>query len=468
MVKRLKKWGRVLLFAAGAVALLGVALLEGVDYKPHFAAPYHRTTLARLQKELANPGMVEGPLFAGMGRARLTPTIGTKADHPEAGEFQQLPLAGFGNRKGKPATGVHDDLFAKAAAIKVSGKTVVMVAADALIIPSEIAEAAAAELKRDAGLDRSQIYFGATHTHSSLGGWGEGIVSEMFAGGYQPGTRVWFARQLASAAKAAIADLAPASAGSTNISLPQHVRNRLVGELGTIDDTLSLLALKQTNGNQIVLSAYAAHATVLGGKNMQFSADYPGYYQREVETNIQGTAIFFAGAVGSQGPVAKGEGFKGAEALGKAVADAVLTALPRIPMTNVIQFAALTLETELPEQHVRLLDQWRLHPALSKKLLPVEDRVLLQGFRIGNAIWLSTPCDFSGEMSASIKESLRVRGFLGAITSFNGDYIGYVVPGRYYHWDSYESRTMSFFGPTVPDYLDDLIRRMANGLASLP
>jgi hypothetical protein len=51
------------------------------------------------------------------------------------------------------------------------------------------------------------------------------------------------------------------------------------------------------------------------------------------------------------------------------------------------------------------------------------------------------------------------------LTSFNGDYIGYVIPGKYYHLDGYEPRLMSFYGPYVPDYLDELIRRAALSLA---
>lgn len=448
----------------GCLALLGLACIQPVDYTPHFKSAYHDATLAQLSKELAEPPVVFGPLFAGMGKARLTPTLGAVVDRPETGEFKQLPLAGFGNRRGKPAVGIHDDVWIKAAALKVSGKTAVMISADALIIPPEIADAAAVELKRDIGLDRHQIYFGATHSHSSLGGWGEGIVAEMFAGGFQPGVRVWFAKQLALAAKSAVADLTPASIGTTNIALPQHVRNRLIGDKGLVDDSLSLLVLQQTNGTRIVMSAYAAHSTVLGGKNMEFSADYPGYYAREVETNIQGIAMFFAGAVGSQGPVTKGDGFKGAETLGRAIADAALTAMVRLPMTNQIAFATLGLDVELPEQHLRITDHWRLRPALSRRLLPVGEGALLQAFRIGNTIWISTPCDFSGELALPIKDRLKTLGAHGVITSFNGNYLGYVIPGRYYHLDTYESRTMSFFGPTVPDYFEDLIRRMTTSL----
>lgn len=450
-------------------ALLLIVLLPSitvVNYEPYFKASHAATTMSRLTNVLSNAHPARGLLSAGFGRARLTPSLNASSDNPQRGEFKQLPLAGFGNRHGKPATGVHDDLFAKAVALKVGNKTAVMIAADALIIPREVAEAAAAELKKDAGLDRERIYFGASHTHSSIGGWGEGIVAEAFAGDYQPGVRVWFARQLAAAGKAALADLTPASLGSTNLHLPQFVRNRLVGSKGRVDDSLALLVLKQTDGDKAVLGAYAAHATVLGGNNMRFSGDYPGNWQREMETNGLSLALFFAGAVGSHGPVAGGGNFTGAESMGRAIASNTLTGIEYLPMTNSISFTTLALEVDLPEQHVRIADQWRLRPSISRHLLPAGDRTLLQAFRMGDSIWMSTPCDFSGEIAMNLKDALQLRGFKSAITSFNGDYIGYVVPGRYYHLKSYESRTMSFFGPTVPDYLEDLLRRLSDGVVT--
>jgi hypothetical protein len=62
---------------------------------------------------------------------------------------------------------------------------------------------------------------------------------------------------------------------------------------------------------------------------------------------------------------------------------------------------------------------------------------------------------------------LRVRGFAGIVTSFNGDYVGYVIPSRYYHLNGYEPRIMSFYGPYVPDYLDELARTISLDLTAL-
>ena len=68
----------------------------------------------------------------------------------------------------------------------------------------EVSEAAVERLHARFRFDRRNIYFGATHSHCSLGGWGEGLVGEAFAGGFQPGVRMWMAQQLAEAATAAV------------------------------------------------------------------------------------------------------------------------------------------------------------------------------------------------------------------------------------------------------------------------
>src|SRR2546428_13687049 len=120
--------------------------------------------------------MVRGELGAVLGGAKLTPTLNAPQDDPGLGRFKDLPLAGYGNRNGRPATGVHDDLYVKAVALRVGDRLGVMLGADALIIPREVADIASQRLEQELKLHREQIYLSATHSHCSLGGWGEGKV----------------------------------------------------------------------------------------------------------------------------------------------------------------------------------------------------------------------------------------------------------------------------------------------------
>jgi len=229
-----KKALRALLIAIG-VSWLGAVLILGltlspVDYTPYYREAYWRETAELLKANVATNKTVTGELYAGFGRAVLTPSIGATTDQPDAGQFRSVPLAGYGNRKGKPATGKHDDLYIKAAALKVGDRIAVMIAADALIIPREVADLASEQLRKELRLNRDQIYFSATHSHSSIGGWGEGFVAEDFAGPFQPGVLSWFAKRLADATRDAVADLKPAEFGFATFSAGECVRNRLVGE----------------------------------------------------------------------------------------------------------------------------------------------------------------------------------------------------------------------------------------------
>ena len=213
-----------------------------------------------------------------------------------------------------------------------------------------------------------------------------------------------------------------------------------------------------------VLGSYAAHDTVLSGDMMEFSAGYPGCWQRAVEQATGGTAVFLAGGVGSHSPLPDGKGFAGAERMGQSLAAALLAQLPRIALTNRITFGLLGLDVAMPPLNVRLSDGLRLRPWLAQRLLRAQDHSFLQAFRLEDAIWISTPCDFSGELALEIKDWGRARGADAVITSFNGGYVGYVIPARYYHLSGYEPRLMSFFGPNVPDYFGEMIRTMALSL----
>jgi neutral ceramidase len=452
---------RVLAGLAALVVATLILCLDGVDSRPYFRESYYAQTTARLRANAETNTVARGELAAGFGRARLSPTVNTPQDIPDQGRFRSLPLAGYGGRHGKPAKGVHDDIYVKAVALRVGDRIGVIVGTDALIIPSEVAETAVRQLGRDAGLSREQIYFGATHTHSSLGAWGEGKVAESFAGGFQPEARVWFSDCLVAAMRDAVRDLKPAQFGHSHFAAREFIRNRLVGALGQVDPEFSYAVVKQDSGKLAVLGVYGAHATVLGSDMMEFSADYPGCWGRAIEQATGGMAVFLAGGVGSQSPVPGARGLAGAEQMGQALARMLIDRLPQTPLTNSVTFGMLGLDVTMPPLNVRLSDGIRLRPWLAGKLVLARSHSFLQIFRLDDSVWISTPCDFSGELALGIKDFLQARGSSAVVTSFNGDYVGYVIPSRYYHLSGYEPRLMSFFGPTLPDYFDELIRTMA-------
>lgn len=464
-MKRLLRWiAGIVGVAAGLLLVAALATLTWVDSTPWQDLAAFRETSARVAEFRGATNLVFGELRAGFGRAKLTPALEAGSSDAAGGRFGTVPLAGYGARRGQPATGVDQDLWVKAVAFAVGGRTGVVVSADALIVPREVAELASQRIRASRGLERGGVYFGATHTHSSLGGWGEGWVAEQFAGAFVPGVRDWFVQQLAGAVIAALDDLTPASAGGAGFAAPQFVRNRLLGDDAPEDAGFDLLVVKQADADRAVLGAYAAHATVLPASNLRFSGDYPGHWAAAVEQATGGMALFLAGGVGSHGPQAGAPGLEGARRMGEGLAALTTQALAGVVWTNQVAFGLASVEVPLPALQVRLGQQVRLRPWLAQRLLRTQPTVRLQGLRLGDAVWLSTPCDFSGELALELRTAGQVRERAVAVTSFNGDYVGYVIPAKHYRRDGYEPRTMSFYGPQLPEQFMLVLGELVAGL----
>jgi NRPS condensation-like uncharacterized protein len=92
--------------------------------------------------------------------------------------------------------------------------------------------------------------------------------------------------------------------------------------------------------------------------------------------------------------------------------------------------------------------------------------VYLQALRINNLIWFTTPGDYSGESALMIKNLMTAKGYNAMVTGYNGSYIGYILPGKYFYLKNYESKDMGWFGPTLGDYVFDLLMKMGNTLTS--
>ncbi len=56
----------------------------------------------------------------------------------------------------------------------------------------------------------------------------------------------------------------------------------------------------------------------------------------------------------------------------------------------------------IPPHLLPALREWA-----ARRLLPVRADTWLQYLRVGDAVWLSTPCDYSGEMALDLKEAAR-------------------------------------------------------------
>jgi hypothetical protein len=122
---------------------------------------------------------------------------------------------------------------------------------------------------------------------------------------------------------------------------------------------------------------------------------------------------------------------------------------------------------ELPEYRIRLTKNLTLPGWMSRGLMPAPQKVHLQAFRLNNLIWYFTPGDFSGEYAQMLNNILARKGIRTVVSGYNGGYIGYIIPGKYFWLNHYEARSMSWFGPTLGDYMFDLMNRMGDSLSDV-
>lgn len=462
---------RTFLKISGALIVIIIILLfwalDSVDYSPYFSSNYYNKTRLRLDSISSRLSLAKGEVQVGFGKVSITPGLGAEEDNPETGVFKEMPLAGFGSRKGTFAEGIHDSLFVKAVAIRVQEQLLVLVGSDMLIVPSNISEGVSRIVSEKTGINRNQLFFSATHTHSSVGAWSEGYVGKEFAGLSNPNVVQWLVQQFSKAIENAIEDLKPGKIGSGSFEASDFISNRLIGEKGEKNSEFIFVVANQNLGKRAILGSFDAHATTLGGWNMQISADYPGYWQRKLESEGFDMALFFAGSVGSHSPRSKGEKFEKPKYIGEALADSVLKYCKSVELSDSIGLSWLSLKMALPEFHIRVSDGLRLNPVLGRKIFPDIGDVYIQAARIGGLIWVTSPGDFSGETAISYKNAMNKEGYKALVTSFNGAYAGYIIPGKYYHLNEYESRLMSWFGPNMGPYNDEMMRRMMQKLTSL-
>lgn len=450
-MKLLRRFLLVVLALVGLLVLFVGLNLTPVDQTPYRQTNFYRQTIARLN-QLPAPARPTEALRAGWAKVNMTPDFTT-------------PTGGYGVRRGKHWTTVHDSIFARAVVLDNGGTRVALVALDLLIVPPTVVE----QLRRrlpEVGLRWEQVYMGAVHSHNSLGGWAPGIVGTLIAGEFEQRIVDRITEATLQAIRLAGQPLEPVTIGYVEASAPALVYNRL-HDGGPEDDRVRVLQLRKQSGKSALLASFAAHSTIINADMPQWlSRDWPGVLVDALEKQTGGFALYMAGAVGSMGPTEQGVT---EEAQLHFIADS-LTAMIQKALSAVVSkpdstLHLLTLPLSLRDPHVRVSDGWRLRPWLFLKLYgdyPSEIKAL----RIGQTVLLGMPADFSGELAVPLTQEAKRGGVQALVTSFNGGYIGYVTPDAYYHETRYETRDMNWFGPQNGAYFTELAQKLLERLGN--
>jgi hypothetical protein len=369
-------------------------------------------------------------------------------------------LAGYGARKGVFVSTVHDSVWARGFVFDNGFNKSAIITLDLLIIPPAVTKALRILLP-EIGYSQDQIFLSATHTHCSVGGWADSWIGTQFAGEYQNEIVNDLAIAIITTIKKAETNLVSAKVGYARYDASPFTRNRLVGEKGSRDTWLRVVKIQQESGAVALITTFAAHATVLSHRQMNYSRDYPGALVDSLEniTNVD-FAAFCAGAVGSHSPVTKGgKSYNKIALLASNLKSLIGANVSSIPINKVQQSGTIRFDVPLRKPHIRVAANWRVRPWIFEKLTEVSP-AYISLLRIGNIAFIGTPCDFSGELTAAIDEKANALNLNVLVTSFNGGYIGYITKDEWYNLKEYETFVMNWFGPYNGAYFVNLIQRL--------
>ncbi|MEZ0539002.1 neutral/alkaline non-lysosomal ceramidase N-terminal domain-containing protein [Fibrella arboris] len=434
---------RVLLGLLVVVLVILAISLSPNDHTPYQQTNFYAQTNARL---LALPTLPapKTAVRAGWAKANLTPAFTT-------------PTGGYGVRRGKHWTTVADSVWVRALVFDNGNGPVAVVASDLLITPPTVSEQLRQRLP-EIGLRWESVYFGAIHSHNSLGGWAPGLVGNLFSGSYDQRLVDHITNTILAALTQAKADLQPVEIGYKQVNAPEFVYNRL-DEKNPVDPFFRLLRLKRTDGKTAVLVTYAAHATLIDIFSYQYlSRDWPGRVVDGLERETGDFAVFLAGAVGSMGPKGPptGKDFPLVNQYATALLNRLKPELEHFATRPDSTLGLLTLPLALRAPAPRVLGDWRIRPWLFHSIYgdyPSD----LKALRVGPVLFIGTPCDFSGELLPPLAQAASKQGLDLMVTSFNGGYVGYITPDAYYEKDAYETRVMNWFGPQNGTYFSEMM-----------
>lgn len=252
-------------------------------------------------------------------------------------------MAGYASRT-RPADGKLTELWAKALVVEDhNGHRGLVLTLDLVGIDRTLSQEICDSLKEQYGLQREQIAICTSHTHSGP------VVGRNLAPLHyllldvpqRQAVDAWvatFRKQVVSVVGEAISKLTPSElswgSGTTTLAVNRRENSaatvpqaRTEGKLqGPSDYDVPVLAVRDANEKLLaVLFGYACHATTLSG--YQWSGDYPGYAQIDLEKTHPGcVALFFAGCGADQNPLPRGT-VEMAEHYGERLATAVDTVL---------------------------------------------------------------------------------------------------------------------------------------------
>lgn len=219
------------------------------------------------------------------------------------------------------AKGFLDDLELRALALSLGERQILLFSVDVCLIDTYLIERFASAIQRETGVDKSNIFIAATHTHTgpflnpkhALGNFCNMDEDILRYADFVQG-------RLVDAAKIALGDLKDTKMGfcvgyapervayirrykmkdGSTMTCPPINDPNIDYPLGSLDQRVNVLRFDREGGDNVVLFNYGLHADTVNGEML--SSDWPGWTCRTLSAALDGVnAMFFPGAQGDVG-----------------------------------------------------------------------------------------------------------------------------------------------------------------------
>ena len=444
----LRKAGKgILIFMSATLFILGISIAP-IDYTPLDRFEEINANEQQLKNVRIETAVGSGILEAGWAAVNITPR-------------RAIHMAGYGRRG--PYSSVADSLYARTIAFDNGAKKTLVISLDLLMFPRLIKEELL-QILREKGYAKEYVFLSATHTHNAFGNWEKSIAGKLIFGGFDEENATFLIRQIVKSVELAEAEKSPVQSGFQLIEASELVENRVAPDIGTKDPYLRVISLKKENGVKGLIVSFAGHAVNLDADIWELSRDYPGVLVDELEQDESvDFAVFCAGMVASHNIRSKlPKGQERIKSAGRQLASKILLTQNSVSYNSNSRLGTMNIDISLPPSQLRIADNVRLRNWLFSAFLgKLEANIKVMG--IGDILMIGMPCDFSGELSVNhgLDQYAKAFGKNLFITSFNGNYVGYITEDdHYYTCDHDEVRALNWVGPYKGGYFVSMIKQI--------
>jgi hypothetical protein len=353
-------------------------------------------------------------LQAGYAQSIITPSL----ERP-------VFLAGFG--RNRRAETVHDDLYARALALKQNGRCLIVIALD--LISLHRAQCAAIEQRVAAQLPGAQTLIACTHTHhgpDTLGLWGPDEQTSGVDAAYLD----FLFDTVVKTAVTAAANLQETDLVSRSVVVPDVAKN--FRDPAITDESLTCLQLRAVAEERPFATwlIFPCHPEVLWDNNPHITADYIYTLRQRVEANTGAPCLAHVGALGGMmSPNVVDHSFAEAAMMGETLALAADLALATAAARPVRHFSYTRHEFAVPMANplFEMAATIGLLPDVKQPDGTVQTEASL--LRLNDAWLFAVPGELLPKLGLQYRAWLKEAGArVTAVIGLANDELGYILP----------------------------------------